>query len=316
MKSPPQVFAISQTPVDRALAGRIAGLDGVDGVVVLDGGAVAAGPRPLSLLAVDPARFRPLTPPGTAAEDGLWRALERGELIVSSAAQRDLGLRLGADHTVAGRRVRVGGSAPLGLPGVDGIVNPALGTRLGLLPGVAVLVGAQKADSAKVGRGVRGVLGRNAQVVALGGETAEPAPPAPSPTPPPEPERPRPLTYLELYKSSAHTCPGLHWSVLAAIGQVESDHGRNSGPSSAGALGPMQFLPSTWRSYGVDGDGDGRKDVHNAYDAVPAAAIYLCKHGATRGREGLAKAVWHYNHSDAYVRKVLALADAYARSYP
>jgi membrane-bound lytic murein transglycosylase B len=121
----------------------------------------------------------------------------------------------------------------------------------------------------------------------------------------------RPATYRELYQLSARYCPGLSWTVLAAIGQVESGHGRNVGPSSAGALGPMQFLPCTWAWAGVDGDGDGRADVMSPYDAVPAAALYLCRAGAGRGGRALYAAVYSYNHADWYVREVLALAARY-----
>lgn len=94
--------------------------------------------------------------------------------------------------------------------------------------------------------------------------------------------------------------------MLAAVGYVESRHGANTGPSSAGALGPMQFIPDTWRTYGRDGNGDGRKDVHDPDDAVPAAAAYLCAHGAATDVRG---ALWHYNHSWRYVDHVLAVAD-------
>ena len=67
----------------------------------------------------------------------------------------------------------------------------------------------------------------------------------------------RPTTYLELYKASAaRDRPGLSWTVLAAIGEVESGDGANVGPSSAHVLGPMQFLPSTWQQWGTDGFGD------------------------------------------------------------
>jgi len=121
----------------------------------------------------------------------------------------------------------------------------------------------------------------------------------------------RPATYRELYMLSAGYCPGLSWKILAAIGQIESGHGRNVGPSSAGALGPMQFLPSTWASYGVDGDGDGKADIMSAYDAVPAAALYLCRNGAGRGGQDLYNAIFNYNHADWYVREVLALAARY-----
>jgi membrane-bound lytic murein transglycosylase B len=103
--------------------------------------------------------------------------------------------------------------------------------------------------------------------------------------------------------------------VLAAIGQIESGDGANSGPSSAGALGPMQFLPSTWQVWGITAFGEpGPPNVMDPYDAVPSAARYLCAAGAGT-RAGLARAIFAYNHADWYVAEVLALARQYARVY-
>lgn len=88
-----------------------------------------------------------------------------------------------------------------------------------------------------------------------------------------------PNAYLALYRSSADRCPGLSWAVLAGVGKVESNHGRTAGPSVAGAVGPMQFEPATWREYAVDGNADGRTDPTDPSDAIPAAADYLCALG-------------------------------------
>ena len=74
--------------------------------------------------------------------------------------------------------------------------------------------------------------------------------------------------------------PGLDWHVLAAIGQVESGHGHNVGPSSVGAEGPMQFMPATFAGYAVDGNGDGVADIWNPADSIYTAAHYLCANGA------------------------------------
>jgi membrane-bound lytic murein transglycosylase B len=73
-------------------------------------------------------------------------------------------------------------------------------------------------------------------------------------------------------------------------------------------------MPATWRTYGVDGDGDGKADIMDPFDAVPAAAKYLCASGAGRAG-GLSRAIWAYNHSQAYVNNVISLAQAYARRY-
>ena len=68
---------------------------------------------------------------------------------------------------------------------------------------------------------------------------------------------------------------GVQWEVLAAINEIETDYGRNLNVSSAGAVGWMQFMPSTWEEYGVDASGDGVKDPYNPVDAIFAAARYL-----------------------------------------
>lgn len=117
-----------------------------------------------------------------------------------------------------------------------------------------------------------------------------------------------PADFKRLYVGASKTCPGLSWTVLAAIGQVESGHGRNAGTSSAGAQGPMQFLPETFAHYAVDGDHDGDKDIFDPADAIFTAARYLCANGAGHGGDSLARAIWHYNHADWYVQLVLRLA--------
>ncbi len=117
--------------------------------------------------------------------------------------------------------------------------------------------------------------------------------------------------YTELYKASARKYGfGPDWYILAAVGKVESNHGENMGPSSAGAMGPMQFLPSTWEASGVDGNGDGVANIMDPEDAVPAAAGYLKDGGAPRDWY---RALYSYNHADWYVKKVLAVAEGYRR---
>jgi len=119
-----------------------------------------------------------------------------------------------------------------------------------------------------------------------------------------------PADYLRLYEAAAPTCPGMSWALLAAIGKVESDHGRNLGVSSAGAEGPMQFLPATWSAYGVDGDGDGRRDVNDPADAIYGAANFLCHNGAGDPAH-LRDAIYAYNHADWYVDEVLSFYESY-----
>jgi len=96
--------------------------------------------------------------------------------------------------------------------------------------------------------------------------------------------------------------------MLAAINKIESGFGQNLGPSTAGAYGWMQFMPATWAAYGVDADGDGRREPVDPDDAIHAAARYLHASGAPRDWY---RAVFSYNHADWYVREVLAQADQY-----
>jgi membrane-bound lytic murein transglycosylase B len=108
--------------------------------------------------------------------------------------------------------------------------------------------------------------------------------------------------------------------VLAAVGKIESDHGRSrlpgvrSGWNAAGAAGPMQFgigvgrAGNAWARYGHDFDRDGQASVYDPGDAVPAAADYLCAAGAARR---LDRALYAYNRSWAYVVRVKAIAARY-----
>jgi hypothetical protein len=142
---------------------------------------------------------------------------------------------------------------------------------------------------------------------------------------------------------------GVGWPVLAAIGRIESGHARGGrvdakgttlspilGPQLSGgpgiaaisdsdggrfdsdstwdrAVGPMQFIPATWIRYAADGNSDGIADPHNVFDSTLAAARYLCAGGGDlRDPAALARAIFRYNHSETYVRDVLALAAAYA----
>jgi hypothetical protein len=132
-----------------------------------------------------------------------------------------------------------------------------------------------------------------------------------------------PPGYLALYTTAAASCPGLGWSVLAAVGKVETDHGRSplpgvhSGTNNAGAAGPMQFLQPTFEAvvvrHPLPPGGATPPSRYNAQDAVFAAAAYLCDNGA-RGDTNIARALYQYNHSAAYVSEVLRQARAYTAS--
>jgi Transglycosylase SLT domain len=315
---PPDFLAIGSSTVDKDELGKISKLKGVQDVITADAGSVQLQGGKVNMFAVDPAQFRSWTPPGTASDDNLWASLAHGQFVVSDDVQTQMGLRTGLQYSISGRTtstVTMGGSGSLGLPGIDVLVGRDAGQRIGLVPDLAVLVNAPGVDLKKLQSRIQTVLGGQSQVLNLHKKQNQPkqqqAPVAQEST-----SSGRPSTYLELYKWAAQKwCPGLSWTVLAAIGQVESDHGRNDGPSSAGAMGPMQFMPATWQTYGVDGDGDGKADIMNPYDAIPAAAHYLCVMGAGQGPSHVSRAVFGYNHSQQYVNMVVSLANAYAKEY-
>jgi hypothetical protein len=103
---------------------------------------------------------------------------------------------------------------------------------------------------------------------------------------------------------------GIPWEVLASINKIETAFGTNLNVSSAGAVGWMQFLPSTWETWGVDANGDGRRDPYNPVDAICGAANYL---KASGGGGDLYNAILAYNHADWYVQEVLLYARAYGK---
>ncbi|HEX7244927.1 MAG TPA: lytic murein transglycosylase [Solirubrobacterales bacterium] len=117
---------------------------------------------------------------------------------------------------------------------------------------------------------------------------------------------------LPIYESCG-TEYDIPWEVLASINKIETGFGTNMGPSTAGAIGWMQFLPSSWEAYGLDANGDGRKDPYNPVDAICAAAHLLKISG---GSGDLYKAIYTYNHADWYVQEVLATARAYGKLPP
>jgi hypothetical protein len=299
LRTPDLLVTLRRSLTSRQLSALHA-IRGMQGLTVLDVGTVhLASGAGLRIAGVDPSQFRQFTPRETASSDALWQAVARGDLAPTYGVVRSRHLRLGGDLAVRGLRTlpsRIGAEAVYAVPGVDIVSSRATARSLGVVKASAVLLNAPDRSIDRLQGAVRDVVGDSAVVKVLR---------------PVQVVASRPKTYRELYIDSARYCPGLPWQVLAAIGQVESGHGQNVGPSSAGALGPMQFLPSTWAFSGVDGDGDGKADIMNPYDAVPAAALYLCRAGAANGPQGLYDAIFSYNHADWYVKLVLGLAARY-----
>jgi Transglycosylase SLT domain len=125
------------------------------------------------------------------------------------------------------------------------------------------------------------------------------------------PESRIPGFLLPIYRAAGSRY-GVRWEILAAINEIESDYGDNLNVSSAGALGWMQFMPGTWRAYGVDADDDGTKDPYAAVDAIFAAARYLRAAGYEHDVRG---AIYAYNHAWWYVDSVMSRARRIAEEY-
>jgi hypothetical protein len=311
----PDLVASLPSGFSAAQVTLIAALPGVRAVMPVDGGVVTIDGGSASVLGVSPSAFRSWAPPATADAAGIWTALVSGDLIASQDAGRRLALTPGTITQLSGATsvpVIVAATALLGVPGVDGVVDVQRAAQLGLAANVAVLINAPGADLGVLMQQVLSVTGTGGNVVNLVPVATTTQLPVTTAV-----TSGTPTSYLALYQdSAAEYCPGLSWTVLAAIGQIESDHGADDGPSSAGALGPMQFLPSTWAVWGTDGFGQtGAPNIMNPLDAVPSAARMLCADGAAAGGTPLAAAIFDYNHADWYVNEVLDLASEYAQEY-
>lgn len=118
-----------------------------------------------------------------------------------------------------------------------------------------------------------------------------------------------PLEYIPYYQAAAQRF-GVDWFVLASIHDIETSFSTHSTMiSSAGAIGHMQFMPSTFAAYAIDGDGDGQASAWSLPDSIFTAANYLSSNGYGKDKR---KAIWHYNHADWYVNKVLFNAERIA----
>jgi cell wall-associated NlpC family hydrolase len=175
-----------------------------------------------------------------------------------------------------------------------------VGAVLGLVVIVAVVVG----SGAGSGTGGPSAGSAGARAGSPGSTGVQPGPAIPQ-------------AWLARYQDAASACPGLSWSVVAAIGTVETGSGTStapgvwSGANGAGAEGPMQFEPATFAAYATVGVGGARPaSPYDPADAVATAVTLLCADGAG-ARSTLRSSVADYNHSTSYVNTVLTLALAF-----
>jgi hypothetical protein len=307
----PDLAVIEPKGVTAAQLARMARIHGVRQVLPLDGAQISMGGTPVNVIGVNAQLYRSWTPLNTASNQQLWTALTSGAFVASPQAQRQFQLRKGLSYSMTGTAtvsLPYAGAAPLGIGGIDMVVAARVSAKLGLVHHVAALINAPSLRMAKLRREVRAATRHHAKLVTLREQTPVTAPIPPTTST----SANRPTTYLQLFQESAAIyCPGLPWTVLAAIGQIESADGQNMGPSSAGALGPMQFMPATWARWGISTPwAPGRPNVMNPFDAVPSAARYLCAAGGSTAA-GLPRAIFAYNHAHWYVAEVLALAKEY-----
>jgi transglycosylase-like protein with SLT domain len=311
----PDLIAAAPGGLSPAQLAKIRMLAGIRSVLPVDGGKVTVNGQSANVLGV-PSAFRSWTSPQTAATSAVWTGLGQGRLVSTPAAARKLHLSAGNSYQVSAAvqvQVPFGAQAALSVPGADAIVDQARSAQLGLAKNFAVLINAPGVNLVTLMAKLKSVIGRGAEVINLVPVvTVSNLPVATN-----VPVTGVPASYLALYKASAAKyCPSMSWTVLAAIGQIESGHGANDGPSSAGALGPMQFMPGTWAEWGIVGFGQtGPPDIMNPLDAVPSAARMLCADGAGNPAT-LRGAIFAYNHANWYVDEVLALASEYAQNYP
>ena len=303
-----QGSGISDTSLD-----RMGAIHGVRQFIAMDGAAITSGGAKVNVIGVNAQQFRSWTPLSTASNQKLWNALDAGGFIASTSARDRLRLHKGHAYSLTGAAtvsLNFAGAAPLGVAGIDMVVSSRVSAELGLVHNVAALISAPGLSIAQLRQDVSAALhGSGATLVTLRPRHAPPVVTGHIPSG-------KPTSYIQLFQESAAMyCPGLPWTVLAAIGQIESGFRANPGVSSAGALGPMQFLPSTWAEWGITGFGErGPPNIMDPFDAVPSAARYLCAAGGATAA-GLPRAIFAYNHADWYVSEVLALAQQYQHAY-
>jgi hypothetical protein len=229
----PDLIAAIPSGITSAQVAKIAKLTGVRAVLPVNGGKVTVNGHSANVLGVSPQAFRSWTPPETAGADAVWTDLSKGQLVSTHAAAGKLQLTAGSSYQVSAAvrlQVPFGAQTTFSVPGVDAIVDQARSAQLGLAKNFAVLINAPGVNLVTLMSKVKSVIGAGGKVVNLVPVvTISKLPVATN-----VPTTGVPASYLMLYKeSAAQYCPAMSWTVLAAIGEIESGDGANEGPSSA-----------------------------------------------------------------------------------
>ncbi|WP_326829329.1 C40 family peptidase [Streptosporangium sp. NBC_01810] len=163
----PNLFVVAPRPLSSAVVAKIAQLSGVRAVERADAAEVTLDGKRVQTLGVNPSTFRAYTPKPTARSDRLWRNVSAGEVAVSFVLGNDGGMPLGKTFTTAGRNLRVGAYATMGMGAIDAVVSRPTARALGIPENNALVVSAPKADSAKLRRTLLGVLPKGGQVAVI-----------------------------------------------------------------------------------------------------------------------------------------------------
>jgi hypothetical protein len=166
----PDLLVIAPKGLSAAQLARISKLSGVRHVITADGAAIKVGSHQVNLLGVNPRQFRSWTPLATASDQSLWTALADGRFVASRDAARRLGLHPGTRYGLTGaarQNLVFGGSAPLGVSGIDALISNHASAALGLVPSVVALVSAPGAGLTALTRGVSAAAGSGDTVVSL-----------------------------------------------------------------------------------------------------------------------------------------------------
>lgn len=220
----PHLFVVAHRPLSATVVARIAQLSGVRAVERADAAEVVLDGKPVQTLGVNPSTFRAYTPKPTARSDRLWRNVSAGEVAVSFVLGNDGGMPLGKTFTTAGRNLRVGAYATMGMGAIDAVVSRPTARALGIPENNALVVSAPKTDSAKLRLTLLRALPKGAQVAVIN----------PVLTAPGKTAAETPAKAVTWSASSFMTAPQITTALTAAIGKL----GR---PYVWGAEGPDSF---------------------------------------------------------------------------